>query len=109
MTDREKRLIEEYIPSPRDQELGLFQYYVQDLSDRVQKVEITNICPWLDAETTYNVVQVDTRKRVKGWRKCETFAMSDLYDNKQDCRNRTHSCYSYWERLREIQQKEAAK
>nr|DAU80454.1 MAG TPA: hypothetical protein [Caudoviricetes sp.] len=28
MTEREKQLIEAYIPSPRDPELGLMQYYV---------------------------------------------------------------------------------
>lgn len=30
------------------------------------------------------------------------FAMSDLYDNKQDCKDETHLGYSYWEHLREI-------
>lgn len=106
MTDREKQLIEAYIPSPRDEELGLMQYYVQDSNNRVQKVEITSIFPDEDVGTTYLVVQANTRKRIKGWRKYETFAKSDLYDNRQDCRDCTHPCYEYWERLREIQQKE---
>lgn len=106
MTEREKQLIEAYIPSPRDPELGLMQYYVQDSSNRVQKVEITDILPSIDAETTYRVVQADTRKRVKGWKKHDAFAMSDLYDNRQDCKDCTHLCCSYWERLRKIQQEE---
>lgn len=106
MTEREKELIEAYIPSPRDTALGDFQYYAQDLSGRIQKVEITDICPRANGETVYRVVQADTRKRVKGWRDYDGFAMSDLYDNKQDCKDETHLGYSYWERLREIQQKE---
>nr|DAU80452.1 MAG TPA: hypothetical protein [Caudoviricetes sp.] len=32
--------------------------------------------------------------------------MSDLYDNRQDCKDCTHLCCSYWERLRKIQQEE---
>lgn len=108
MTEREKELIEAYIPSPRDTALGDFQYYAQDLSGRIQKVEITDICPRANEETVYRVVQADTRKRVKGWREYDGFAMSDLYDNKQDCKDETHLGYSYWEHLREIQQREAA-
>ena len=83
MTEREKELIEAYIPSPRDTTLGDFQYYAQDLSGRIQKVEITDICPRANGETVYRVVQADTRKRVKGWRDYDGFAMSDLYDNIQ--------------------------
>ncbi len=107
MTDREKELIEAYIPSPRDNTLDSFQYYAQDSSGRIQKVEITDILPRAEGETVYRVVQADTRKRVKGWREYDSYAMSDLYDNKQDCKDETHIGYSYWERLREIQQREA--
>lgn len=103
MTDREKELIEAYIPSPRDNTLDSFQYYAQDSSGRIQKVEITDILPRAEGETVYRVVQADTRKRVKGWREYDSYAMSDLYDNKQDCKDETHIGYSYWERLREIQ------
>ena len=53
MTEREKELIEAYIPSPRDTALGDFQYYAQDLSGRIQKVEITDICPRANGETVY--------------------------------------------------------
>lgn len=108
MTDREKQLIEAYIPSPKDTTLKDFEYYVKDSNYRVQKVEITDMLPF--GETMlYRVVQVDTRKQVKNFRKYDAFAMCDMYDNKTDCRDCTHSCYSYWERLREIQQEEAAK
>lgn len=39
-----------------------------------------------------------------GW-----YFMGALYDNKEDCRNNTHPWYNYWERLRELQQKEEKK
>lgn len=105
MTDREKQLIEAYIPSPRDTALKDFEYYVKDSNDRVQKVEITDMLPF--GETMlYRVVQVDTRKQIKNFRKYDTFAMCDMYDNKTDCRDNTHIAYDNWERLREIQRKE---
>ena len=105
MTEREKRLIEAYIPSPKDTTLRDFEYYVKDSSDRVQKVEITDMLPF--GETTlYRVVQADTRKQVKNFRKYGAFAMCDMYDNKTDCRDNTHIAYDNWERLREIQQRE---
>ena len=107
MTDREKELIEAYIPSPRDTTLGDFEYYAQDLNGRIQRVEITDIFPTADGGTLYRVVQTNSRHRVKGWCDYDAYAMSDLYDNKQDCKDETHLGYNYWERLREIQQKEA--
>ena len=69
MTEREQKLIDAYIPSPRDTTLGDFEYYVEDLSGRIQRVEITDILPLLNDsdETIYLVVQSTTRKRVKGW------------------------------------------
>ncbi len=105
MTDRERELIKAYIPSPRDTTLGDFEYYVQDSSGRIQKVEIQNFCP-CGENMLYQVVQVDTRKRVKGWKKYDGFTMSDLYDNKQDCKDNSHYMYDGWERLREIQKEE---
>ena len=108
MTDREKQLIEAYIPSPRDTTLGDFEYYAQDTSGRIQKVEITDILPTANGETLYGVVQANSRRRVKGWRDYDAFSMSDLYDNKQDCKDDTHLGYNYWERLREIQRKDGA-
>lgn len=107
MTEREKQLIEAYIPSPRDTALDDFQYYAEDMAGRIQKVEITDILPLADGNAVYLVVQADTRKRVKGWRDYDGFGMSDLYDNKQDLKNGTHLMYSDWEELREIQRKES--
>lgn len=106
MTDREKQLIEAYIPSPKDTTLKDFEYYVKDSNDRVQKVEITDMLPF--GETMlYRVVQVDTRKQIKNFRKYDAFSMCDMYDNKTDCRDNTHIAYDNWERLREIQRKES--
>lgn len=103
MTEREKQLIEGYIPSPRDTTLKDFEYYVKDLNGRVQKVEITDILPF--GETTlYRVVQADTRKQIKNFRKYDAFLMCDMYDNKTDCRDNTHIAYDNWEYLRKIQQ-----
>ena len=107
MTEREKQLIEAYIPSPKDTSLGVFEYYAQDSSGRVQKVEIVDILPYRET-TYYGIVQVNTRKHIKGWREYEAFAMGDLYDNKEDCKNDTHLGYDYWENLRKIQEREAA-
>lgn len=106
MTEREKQLIEAYIPSPKDTSLGVFEYYAQDSSGRVQRVEIVEILPYRET-TYYSIVQVKTRKRIRGWREYEAFAMGDLYDNKEDCKNDTHLGYDYWENLRKIQEREA--
>lgn len=105
MTEREKQCIEVYIPSPRDPSLGDFEYFAKDVNDRIQRVEVTDIFPHGE-ENYYGVVQTNTRKRVKSWRDYGTFAMSDFYDNKEDCKNDTHPLCNYWEKLREIQQAE---
>lgn len=106
LTDREKQLIEAYIPSPRDTSLTEFEYYVEDMSGTIQRVEITDILPRIDKDTIYLVVQTNTRRRVKGCQEYDGFTMSYLYDNKKDCKDGTHNCFPYWERLREIQTKE---
>ena len=106
MTDMQKQLFDSYIPTPRDKSLGDFEYFVEDMNGRIQRVEITDILPRTDADTIYLVVQANTRKRVKGWQQYDGFTMGYLYDNKQDCKDNTHNCYSDWERLRELQETE---
>lgn len=108
MTDREKQLIEAYIPSPRDPELEMFEYYAKDTADRIHKVRITNIYDFQD-KSYFAVCEVNSGKRVV----CEYgdpyfkgFRMQYLYDNKDDCRNNTHFGYDEWEKLREIQMEE---
>lgn len=62
----------------------------------------------LYGETTYGVRYSATGNRFQGfpgWGKVRKY---QLYDNKQDCKDSTHSCYDGWEELRELQMKEAA-
>lgn len=106
MTDRERQLIEAYLPHPRDPELGIREYYALDQAGRVQRVEMTDILSHLDGEDELIVVQADTRRKVSGWMEFGGFPLSDLYDNKEDCRDRTHAGVAYWERLRRLEEEE---
>lgn len=45
MTDRERQMIESYLPHPRDPQLGQDEYYVLDAAGRVQHVRLTDIFP----------------------------------------------------------------
>ena len=111
MTDRERSMIEGYIPSPPDPELQIGEYYVLDARDRPTKVHIVNIAPTRE-QMIYQVFtesgklvhgpwETDTETFGGGW-----YAKGSLYDNKEDCRNDTHISCDFWEDLREIQRKE---
>ena len=106
MTEREKELIAAYIPSPRDETLGDFDYFVKDCAGRIYKVHIAGIYPHLPDEETYYSVYTDGGKRITDFTDDGNFPMRHMYDNKQDCKDETHNFYSGWERLREIQQRE---
>ena len=97
-------MVESYIPSPKDDTLGDFEYYVKK-NENVYRVEIVGILPF-DDETRYTVVTSSKRKPVRSWRKHGEFSMCELYDNKQDCKWETHPAYNYWEKLRQIQEEE---
>lgn len=100
MTEREKMLRDAYIPSPRDPDLESNAYYILDPYDKIQKVFIREINPDLKNDrTVYGVRYWATGKRYGGEEYGKT-QMSELYDNKEDCRNQTHMCYDYWEYLR---------
>ena len=43
MTDRQRQMIEGYLPHPRDPDLDSFDYYVEDMRGRAVKVHIQNI------------------------------------------------------------------
>ena len=103
LTKRQEEMINAYIPSPKDSELGPMEYYVKDSAERIQRVEIRDILPYKE-ETCYIVVQSNTRKQIKGWLDYGAFFMSDLYDNKEDCISNTHTMFNGWERLRELQE-----
>ena len=109
MTDKQRQMIADYLPHPRDPELAFGEYYVKDTADRVRKARITTILPGeLFEDNTYLVREVSTGKRIDAgygddW---HGFTKAKLYDNKQDCKDETHYFYSDWEDLRELQMKE---
>ena len=106
MTDRERKMIEGYLPSPPDPTLDMCEYYILDNNDRVQRVFIRHINPGeLDSVNVYGVHYSATGNRFGGDDYGKTHKW-DLYDNAEDCRNRTHMCYDGWERLRDLQREE---
>ena len=106
MTERQKQMIADYLPNPRDPELGPFDYYVLDNAMRVQKVHVTDIYP--NKDDLYHIVYTDSGRQVKSWLDgYGGFPLGFLYDNKEDCRAMTHSWYSGWEELRRLQEEEA--
>ena len=116
MTDRERLMIQEYLPNPPDPTLGVGEYYYLQSTrkgEQVIKVTIVHIFPGRSHEPTeYGIYQVCANglKWVDvgygdHFRGC---TMRELYDNKEDCKNQAHMfCYE-WEELRELQQKEAS-
>lgn len=107
MTERERRLIDFYIPTPPDPTLGFMDFYMQDSADRVIRVHATSIAADDDGE--YRRVWRKNGNGVfnasgevsghPGW-----YYVWALYDNKEDCRNNSHCLCGNWERLRELQQ-----
>lgn len=114
MDDRTRRMIEAYIPHPRDPSLQEGEYfYCRETmgGPRIIRVFALDILPHKDG-TEYGIYQsrggrlmwVDTRGDGDPSRGVH---MYELYDNKEDCRDRTHNVFDDWEWLREQQQKEA--
>lgn len=106
MTEMQKKQIEAYIPHPRDTTLGRGEYYWMDAVDRVQRVRVRDIMPGGIGEAeTYGCVYVYTGRDVLDYmgRYGKTHK-GDLYDNKEDCRDRTHAAVDWWEKLRELQE-----
>ena len=105
MTEREKQLIEYYLPNPRDPELKKNEYYVRDGAGRVRRVNIRDIWPHIDGAQEYGVYEVGTGRRIDAGYgdPFRGFRMGELYDNREDCRNHEHDMCDEWERLREIQ------
>ncbi len=103
MTDRERLMVSVYIPSPRDPDLPDGEYYITDSNERIQRVYISDINPGkMNESTVYGVRYASSGKRYGGDEYGNTH-MWDLYDNKTDCRNRTHPCYDGWEYMRELE------
>lgn len=105
MTDRERQLIEAYIPHPRDASLDDFDYYVKDVVGRIFKVHIVGIYPHLDDDTHYSVY-TDNGKRITDFTSDSNFPMRHMYDNKQNCKDETHNWFNNWEKLRELQRED---
>ena len=109
--ERTRKMIEAYLPNLPDPSLGFGEYYYlqEGMTSRVLKVHVLDILPVKDG-TEYGIYQkrgndlvrldVGYGDQMRGVRK------SALYDNKEDCRNREHSMYDGWEKLRKIQREE---
>ncbi len=106
MTEREKRLIESYIPNPRDKSLGDDEYYILDDANRVQKVYITDIAMNSYGEDIYGVRYASSGRHFLKDGAYLTVHMYDLYDNKEDCKNGEHFIYENWEKLRKLQEEQ---
>ena len=110
MDERTKLMIETYLPNPPDETLedGEF-YFLQETmrGPRVIRVYPLDIMPMRD-HTEYgiyqkrgaNLVWVDGRGDGDHYR---GVSRHDLYDNRQDCKDRTHNTCDDWEDLRRIQ------
>lgn len=112
MDERTRMMIEAYIPSPPDQTLEFGEYYYLQSTwggDKVIRVRVLDIFPGKDG-TEYGIYQRRGGRAVRidaGWGDpFRGVQMCDLYDNKQDCRNRTHSINDDWHALRRIQEAE---
>lgn len=109
MDERTRRMIEAYIPSPPDETLEEGEYYYLQNS-RVIRVRPLDVLPLHDG-TEYGIYQQQGNRLVKidaGYGDpFRGVRMSYLYDNKQDCRDCTHSMCDRWEELRRIQRDEA--
>ena len=68
MTDRQRQLIDAYLPNPPDPTLGDEEFYVLDTADRVRRVQVREILPRGWEEVTYGVYEVSTGNRIDaGW------------------------------------------
>ena len=111
MTDRERKMIEGYLPSPRDPDLGPFEYYVLDNRDRPVRVTVSHI--GYDRDQAIFQVFTPSGKLVHGPYETSQdlwgggwYYKGSLYDNKDDCRSCTHSWCHFWEDLRRMQEEE---
>lgn len=113
MTDRERQMIEAYLPHPREADLDPFDYYAEDARGRAVTVHIGQIGYSRDNRTIYQV-RTDSGRLVHGCWESEPdlmgggwYTMSHLYDNREDCLHGAHSMFGGWEELRKLQREEA--
>ena len=113
MTDRQRKMIEAYLPGEPDPTLEFGEYFMLDSADRVIRVRATEMAYYgrSDEEIRRPVRPNGTGvfnapggvTGMDGW-----VFMSFLYDNKEDCKHNTHAWYHDWENLRLLQQEERA-
>lgn len=111
MTDRERLMIQEYLPNPPDPTLEFDEFYFLQ-NNRVIRVYALDCFPHKN-DVCYGIYKKCGFRLVKvndGWDDTGFHGVyrHELYDNKEDCRNQTHLWYDRWEELRELQQKEAS-
>jgi len=95
-----------YLPHGRDPALGEDEYYVLNNADEVRKVRLAALVrragyPRPVCETV-GLKSGDLFVNKLAPDGC--FRFGQLYDNAEDCRDRTHDEYDYWERLRRMQE-----
>ena len=112
LTERERQMIEAYLPNPPDESLEWDEYYYLQATasgERVIKVRALQVFPYKDG-TEYGIYQ----QRGEGLVRVDTgygdafrgAHMYELYDNKADCREQTHLMFDGWEQLRKRQREE---
>lgn len=108
MTDRERLMIQEYLPNPPDPTLEEDEFFLLQ-NGRVIRVYPLDILPHKDG-TCYGLYTKRGGRLVRvdeGWDDPNHGAYRhELYDNKKDCRDQTHYWYENWESLRDLQRKE---
>ena len=109
MDDRTRMMMETYLPHQRDKSLQNGEYYWQAPNGRVYRVLALDVLPTRDGieyglyrEVGGRTLRVDAGydDPFKGVSKAE------LYDNREDCRDATHTIFDGWEKLRELQEEE---
>lgn len=113
MTDRQKDMIDYYLPNDPDPTLEDGEYFFLQYTlgnPRVIRVMALDIFPCQDG-IEYGIYQRQggQMKRIDaGWGDpMRGVRMGDLYDNKQDCKDQTHGAMHEWEALRKLQREEA--
>ena len=114
MDDKTRERIKECLPNSPDPELKEDEYYYLQSTmqgEKVIKVRVMSLFPGEPHQPMeYEIYQVRSnglRWVNVGWDDHFRGAyMSQLYDNKEDCRNQTHQWVEDWEDLRRIQREE---
>lgn len=102
--EQTRKKIEAYIPSPRDESLKFGDYYVNQ-NGRVRLGHVRGMFMADDGEDLLELVD-DRGRRIIGPWEFDSFRRTELYDNREDCRNQTHGAFYDWEALRAVQEGE---